>query len=91
MAPLRQTNFGGGELSPLLHGRTDLPLYQRGLRVLRNFVVSREGMAISRPGTVHIAKTKLYAKRVRLIPFVYSDTVSYVIEEIGRASCRERV
>lgn len=80
MAPIRQTNFGGGELSPLMHGRTDLPLYGRGLRTCRNFMVTREAMAVSRPGTAYIAKTKLYAKRVRLIPFIYSDTVSYVIE-----------
>jgi len=80
VAPIRQTNFGGGELAPLLHGRTDLPLYARGLRTCRNFMVVREAMAVSRPGMTHVATTKHPSKRSRLIPFVYSDTVSYVIE-----------
>lgn len=80
MASVRQTNFGGGELSPLLHGRTDLPIYARGLRTCRNFMVTREAMAVSRPGTLFLAQAKYRNKRVRLVPFIYSDTVSYVLE-----------
>lgn len=76
----RQTNFGGGELSPLMWGRTDSPLYARGLRRCRNFFVSQEGMAVSRPGSLFVAETKLPLKRTRLIPFIYSDTQAYVLE-----------
>ncbi len=76
----RQTNFGGGELGPLMWGRTDLPVYARGLRRCRNFFVSHEGMAISRPGTQFVAPTKLARKRTRLLPFVYSDTQAFVLE-----------
>lgn len=80
MAPIRQTNFGGGELSPLLHGRTDLPLHQRALGRCRNFMVTREAAAVSRPGTLFIARTKYATRRCRLLPFVYADDVSYVLE-----------
>jgi hypothetical protein len=82
MAPsVRQTNFSAGEISPLLWARTDLPAFANGLRTCRNFFISREGAAISRPGTTLVCETKYNARSpVRLVPFVYSDTVSYVLE-----------
>lgn len=80
MAPaVRQTNFSGGELDPKLWGRTDLPVFQRGLRTMRNFFPSRQGAAISRPGTTYVGAAKL-SDNHRLIPFVYSDEQSYVLE-----------
>lgn len=80
MASLRQTNFSGGELAPHLHGRTDLPVWGRSVRSAKNFFLSRQGMAVSRPGTVLVANSKLYGKPIRLIPFFYSATFSYVVE-----------
>lgn len=78
---LRQTSFLSGELAPHLWGRTDLKTYAHGLRQCKNFIISRSGPAISRPGTRLIAPGKKVAfQTARLIPYVYSDTVSFVLE-----------
>ena len=49
---------------------------------MRNFFPTRQGMALSRPGTVAVntAKYPALAQKVRLVPFVVSDSVSYVLE-----------
>lgn len=78
MATLRQTSFAGGELSPLLWGRTELELYGQGTRRLRNFIVTPQGAAVSRPGMLLLGEAK--TKDVVLLPFIYSDTASYVLE-----------
>lgn len=78
MVTLRQTSFAGGELSPRLWGRTDLELFGHGARRLRNFFVSPQGAAVSRPGTQLLVAAK--TADVVLLPFVFSDTVSYVLE-----------
>lgn len=88
MASTRQTSFAGGELAPLLHGRSDLAKYATGLRRLRDFFVSKHGAAVSRPGTVTVRRSKFEETvgddgnvlPIRLIPFVYSDTQTYVLE-----------
>lgn len=73
---VRQVSFHGGEVSPLLWGRTDLPVFGRGLRTMRNFFASREGAAVSRPGSTFIAQE---TGPVRLIPFVVAATTSYAL------------
>lgn len=82
MVAVRQTSFAAGELDPKLHGRTDLAVFGKGARRLRNFFVTREGAAMSRPGTVFLGETKGAGttKAVRLIPFVVSRDESYVCE-----------
>jgi hypothetical protein len=82
---IRQTSFAAGELAPALRGRTDLQKWSQGLRRCRDFFISKQGAAVSRPGTVGVAVTKYGAsfsesRYVRLLPFVYSDTQSYVLE-----------
>ncbi len=52
MARLLQNSFGSGELSPLLHGRSDLAAYYRGCADARNFVVTKEGALRKRNGVV---------------------------------------
>lgn len=78
MATLRQTSFAAGELSPLLWGRSELELYAHGARRLRNFIVTPQGAAASRPGTEFLETAKTVS--VVLVPFVYSDDVAYVLE-----------
>lgn len=83
MAMLRQTNFASGELSPLLWGRTDLANFAKGLRTCRNFFISKQGNAVSRPGSMFLAEvnaTEFSTTEVRLIPFAAGDGVNYVIE-----------
>lgn len=79
MAPVRQTSFAAGELSPLLWGRTDMELHGHGLRTCRNFIITRQGAAVSRGGTVFKRLTKGEGA-VRLVPFIYSDAVSHILE-----------
>lgn len=76
----RQTNFLGGEISPYLWGRTDLPLWAAGLKTCRNFFISRQGMAVSRPGTTFVCAAKNQQNPPRLIPFIISDSESWVLE-----------
>lgn len=80
MASVRQPSFAYGELAPTMWGRTDRPEFAHGLAVCRNFFINRHGAAISRPGTKLVREVKDSTKRVRLLPFTFSDTESYVLE-----------
>jgi hypothetical protein len=79
VAFLRQVSFAGGELAPALWGRTDLPIRSVALRRCYNFFPERHGALHSRPGTQYIGKAKV-ATTVRLLPFIYSDSQTYVLE-----------
>lgn len=82
MPTTRQTSFAAGELDPKLWGRNDLSIFNHGLRHALNFFITKQGAAVSRPGTKYVAasySTDLSAS-VRLIPFHYSDTDSVIIE-----------
>lgn len=83
MAFLRQTNFLGGELSPLLHGRTDHPSFSSGVAGLKNFFITKQGSAVSRPGLLHLGFANTTGVNVRLIPFVVSDSEAFVVELTG--------
>jgi hypothetical protein len=50
----RQTSFAAGELSPTLHGRTDLPQFAHGAETLLNWIVTPHGSAVNRPGTIKV-------------------------------------
>lgn len=80
MASQMQKSFSGGELSPPLYSRTDLAKYQSALKNCRNFIVMRHGGVANRPGTEFICEVKDHSKTIRLIPFVYSQTQTYVLE-----------
>lgn len=82
MAAIRQTSFLGGEFHPRLRGRSDLAIYEHGLSRCRNFIITKEGAAVSRPGSSFVAYTKYSTQneRVKLVPFVFSDDTSYVLE-----------
>jgi len=87
VASLRQTSFAAGELSPLLWGRTDVELYRHGLRKLRDFFVTRHGMAMSRPGTKFCGQA--YANALsRLVTFRVTDESGYLLEFSTTGSLR---
>lgn len=95
----RQTDFSAGEISPLLHARTDAPWFAKGLRSLLNFFVSKQGAAHSRPGTTFLGNTKnspldlsgpysdIYAvaDKAKLIPFNAADDEGFVLVFQGGA------
>lgn len=64
---LLKNNLSSGELSPLLHTRTDVQQYANGAKKLFNAIPLVEGGAKKRPGTKFRG---IFAGALRLIPFV---------------------
>lgn len=75
-----QNNFTAGEWSPFLDGRSDLEKYGNACLKLTNFRPLPWGGATYRQGTLLAGLAKTPTIHVRLIPFNYSTSVSYVIE-----------
>lgn len=75
-----QSNFNGGEWSPLTHGRVDMAKYKNGLAQSLNYVPMMQGGLTRRPGTRFVAEVKNSANPVRLIRFEFSITQAYVLE-----------
>lgn len=75
-----QPSLVGGEMSPALYGRTDIARYQNSLATCRNFIVQPYGGVRNRAGTKYIGATKDQATRVRLIPFEFNSSQSFVLE-----------
>ena len=71
--------LNSGVLSPHMEGRSDVSLYYRGCRELTNMAVLPQGPVVKRPGTYYITDANV-TTAVRLIPFEYSTTESYVVE-----------
>ena len=80
MSSKLQPSFSSGELSPALYARVDLERYYTGLRALRNFFVLPHGGVSNRPGTQFVAEVKDSSRAVRLIPWIFSDSQTYVLE-----------
>lgn len=74
-----QQNFAGGELSPNMRGRYDLPVYQSGLERILNFIVEISGGARFRTGTQFVNPTRRDAYGI-LIPFQFNDSQAYEME-----------
>ena len=77
---LAQRAFAGGELTPAMWARIDQEKYQHGLKTARNGFIMRQGGFENRPGTNMIAPQLAGTNKIRLIPFVFSNSVSYVLE-----------
>lgn len=75
-----QSSFNGGEVSPLLHGRTDLAAYPISVAELLNLVPTVQGGAIKRSGSRFVAEGRTAAGDVRLIGFEPQLTQAYMIE-----------
>lgn len=80
MTTLSQRTFSSGEISPSLYARVDLVKYATGLRTCKNNIVLRYGGLSNRPGTVFISEVSDSSKVVRLIPFVFNSSQTYVLE-----------
>jgi len=73
-----QTSFAAGVLSKRLRGRVDLQQYAAGAEDLTNVLVLPEGGVTKRSGTYYAGGIK--AGRPRLVPFIVSNVVAYVLE-----------
>lgn len=78
-API-QTQFNGGELSPMIAGRVDVAKYAGGCERMENFLPTVQGPAIARPGTWFVQEVKDSADRTWLIRFEFSVEDSYMLE-----------
>lgn len=73
-------SFAGGEITPEMFGRIDLPKNQTGLQKALNFLSLPYGPAARRPGTSFLNETKDSTTISRLIPFVYSASQAMILE-----------
>jgi hypothetical protein len=80
MPSVIQRSFAGGEISPQLNGRADQAKYATGLKTCRNAVVQKHGSVVNRAGFEYIATVKDSTKAVSLMPFVFNDDETYLIE-----------
>lgn len=75
-----QKSFSGGEITPELYARCDSIKYATGLRTMRRFILLRHGGAANCPGTKFICEVKDSSKKVKLVPFVFNSSQTYILE-----------
>lgn len=80
MPKFPQPSLSGGEIAPSLRGRTDISRYPISLGLAKNFITKPTGGGAKRPGTIFRGRVKFSNRITRLIPFIYSTTVKYMIE-----------
>lgn len=76
---LIQTNFTSGELSPRVSARVDIARYNNGAKEITNGFPQVQGGITYRWGTRFMGETKS-SGRVRLVPYIFSNTQSYMLE-----------
>lgn len=72
-------NFAAGELSPKMYGRWNLPVFQNGCEILKNFIIQTQGPATYRNGFRFVNHTRRN-KKANLIKFQFSNSQSYTLE-----------
>jgi hypothetical protein len=72
-------NFSKGEIAPSLYGRIDTAQYSAALKTARNWIVRKYGGVTFRSGTRLVGKADDPTKPIRLIPFQFSISQSYVL------------
>jgi hypothetical protein len=75
-----QSDFSGGEYSPLVYGRVDSARYRQGLKTCINYFPTIQGGLMRRSGTKYVAEVKTSSLKTRLIPFEFSTTQAYILE-----------
>lgn len=75
-----QEQFNFGQLGKLLRARSDIGLYKKGCKILKNFRPSIQGPAIKRKGAVYSHEVKDSSQQVLLQKFIFSEIDSYVLE-----------
>jgi hypothetical protein len=72
-------SFAGGEISPEIYGRLDLPAYQRGWQRIQNYEVLPQGGARYRNGTSHVANSANLGDG-NLLKFTFSEADTFILE-----------
>lgn len=82
MSPRAQmdlANFLAGEVTPALGGRSDTEEYPSFLKTAENVFIEKHG-GVQRRGGLQYVHNSSNNTKVRLVPFIYSRTDSYVME-----------
>lgn len=80
MARSLKLNFTRGAVTPLIHGRVDLDLYQAGLGTMLNWIPLRYGGMTRTPGTLFRGFAKEDDKTARFLPFNFNRAQAYILE-----------
>lgn len=80
-------NFNGGEVGPMMSGRTDFDKYPSSMHRMRRFIPTAQGPAKRSPGTKYVLQARYPDKRVWLQKFEFAFDQAYVIE-FGDQYCR---
>ena len=81
------SSINSGEFSPRMDARVDFDRYPNAAKMCRNFILYPQGGLTRRPGTRFVKEVKDSAAETKLIPFVFSETDSYMVEH-GNAYMR---
>lgn len=73
-------SFAAGIISPSLNFRADMEKWQSGAAALQNFFVHVQGGISNRSGTQFIGASKQTSNPPVLIPFIYNNSQSYILE-----------
>lgn len=79
MATMIQNNFVGGEISPSLHGRSDLKAYYNSAARLENFIVAKEGSLRKRRGIESVGRITEFSSSPRVFAYRYDRDAGGVI------------
>ena len=83
-ATYQQISFTAGQLSEVMIERVDLPQRYKGVAEQDNFISTKQGPVIRRPGTQYVAETKSSEAGtitdVRLVDFEFSTDQTYILE-----------
>ena len=80
MAKFIQPSFAKGVIAPSLYGRVDTAAYQVALAKGKNAIIHTYGGVSNRTGLEFIGETKFPSRTVRLIPFEFKATDTYMLE-----------
>lgn len=93
-----QSNFTVGEIDPLLFGRIDIQQYASALEKAQNVVVLPQGGFERRPGlrfmldiSSHLGGSFTTLDGIRLIPFEFSTTQSYMLVFVKNTTSNTRM
>lgn len=77
----QKNNFSAGELTPTIEGRTDLGLYQNGVKKLINFMILPSGGVMRRHGTrfSYLFATENNQASKKFISVMFSRKLSYML------------
>lgn len=75
-----QNSLNAGEMSPHMEGRVDFPRFQNSASRMENVLIHTQGGVSKRWGTRYYATANVGATAVRLVPFIVSAEIFYLLE-----------